>query len=88
MRKLEMVVLNTFLDQYPPDATYEQVISMMGNSKKVTLMETFEKCDIQHIREQMYFLYVDITNLVTHELLEYDRKFLNSSLGDKNVAVR
>lgn len=82
MTRIEKIVLNAFLSEYP-DVSYEQVIASMGISKKIEFIDIFKDCDPQELRERMYFLYVDIMNLVNYEILEYDKKFLNSSSGDK-----
>lgn len=75
MTKLERVVLHTFLNDYPQKATYQEVVGML-ETDKVEYLEWFEKCKPQDIREAMMYLYVDLKNLVMHEILEYDRKFV------------
>lgn len=84
MTRIEKIVLNVFLNDYP-DVSYEQIIASMGTSKKIEFIDIFKDCDPEELRERMYFLYVDLMNLVNYEILEYDKKFLNSSSGDKKT---
>lgn len=77
MKKLERVVLHTFLDNYPFDASYKEVVELLGTNK-VELMESFKDCDPQNIREAMMFLMTDIQNLIAHEILEYDKAFVRN----------
>lgn len=86
MTKLERVVLHTFLNDYPQKATYQEIVGML-ETDKVEYLEWFQHCEPQDIREAMFYLYQDLKNLVTHEILEYDKKFLTNQ-QEANVAVQ
>lgn len=75
MKRIERVVLHTFLNDYPQDASYAEIIDML-ETDKVEYLEWFRQCKPQDIREAMLYLYVDIQNLVSYELLEYDKIFV------------
>ena len=84
MTRLEKMVVETFFSDYPIDASYRRILELVG-SDRVELMERFSECDPEEIREAMFFLHLDAQNLITQEILDYDKKFLRSN-QEANVA--
>lgn len=84
MKRIERVVLHTFVNDYPKGASYKDVVAMIG-SDQVGLLEWFQHCEPQEIREAMMYLMTDIQNLIAHEILEYDKVFVRKQ-QEANVA--
>jgi len=77
MKRIESVVLNTFLSDYP-DTTYKEVIALIG-SDRVELVDWFRHCEPDDIREAMYYLYIDTSNLLVREILDHDDRYSNTT---------
>ena len=80
MTRVERIVLHTFLNDYPLDATYAEIINLL-DTDKVEYLDWFDKCKPQDIKEAMFYLHVDLTNLVINEMLDYDKKFIRRAGG-------
>jgi len=76
MKRIESVVLNTFLSDYP-DTSYKEILALIGTDK-VEAVDWFRHCEPDELREAMYYLYVDTNNLLVKEILDYDNQIFRS----------
>jgi hypothetical protein len=76
MKRIEQMVLNTFLSDYP-DTNYKEILALIGTDK-VEAVDWFRHCEPDELREAMYYLYVDTNNLLVKEILDYDNQIFRS----------
>lgn len=69
--RIQNLVLNTFLNYYPT-ATYDEVLDML-ETDRVEYLDWYNNCAPRDIREAMMYLYVDIQNLISLTICEYEK---------------